>query len=116
MKKLLYISLAAVAMSLTACYGSNDNDSTQDEGVDTIEAPADEVAEIDSTQPQEVTGIVVDGARRSIDVKVGDETLNFELESGDEVYYEIGDTVTVRYYMTRNSGDSVVEVIDHQSR
>lgn len=116
MKKLLYTAIAATiamtaTLSTTSCVDSGNNNS------DTI-APdstvTESLPEVDSTAMQEVTGIVADAAQRSIDLQVGDTTLNFVLdESLDNVSCEIGDSLTIRYYMTRQNGDSVVQVINH---
>lgn len=105
MKKLIYITAALVALSFSACTGSADgtNDNVDTLAMDSI------VNTVDSSALQEVRGVIVDGARRSIDLKVGEDTMNFELESSSDVEWEIGDSLTVRYYMTQQ-GDSVVEI------
>lgn len=108
MKRLIYIATAAVAISIASC---TDGTSTADGNM--VDSAATQET-VDSTALQEVTGVVVDGARRSIDLQVGDSTINFELDSSEDISWEIGDTLTVRYYMTRENGDSVVEVLDHQ--
>lgn len=99
--------MATAAMGFTACKGGNGDNNNA--GVDSTA-----IATVDSTIVQEVTGVVVDGARRNIDLQVDDDTLNFELPSDIDASWQIGDTLTLRYYLTRENGDSVVEVIDHQ--
>lgn len=105
MKHLIYIALTLFTVAFFSCTDSangtgDDNDSTL---VDSLEQL------VDSSALQEVRGVIVDGARRSIDLKVGEDTMNFELESSSDVEWEIGDSLTVRYYMTQQ-GDSVVEI------
>ena len=105
MKKLIYIATAFAALQFAACTPDGNNDNSADT------TPADTIDNtIDSTAMQEVRGIIVDGARRNIDLQVGEDTMNFELESSSDVEWEIGDSLTVRYYMTREHGDSVVEI------
>lgn len=106
MKRLVYISLALMSVAFMACEGTS---TAGGEENDTIEVDSTENI-IDSTAMQEVRGVVVDGARRSIDLQVGEDTMNFELESSSDVSWEIGDSLTVRYYMTQQ-GDSVVEIV-----
>lgn len=107
MKRLIYIATALAMLQFAACTGSadgNDNDADTT-AVDSTICPLP-----DSSAMQEVRGVIVDGARRNIDLQVGEDTMNFELESSNEVEWEIGDSLTVRYYMTREHGDSVVEI------
>lgn len=117
MKKLLYVAIAATTvmtttLSTSSCTGG-ENDNANDTIVvdDTTNAGT---TTIDSTAMQEATGVVVEAAHRSIDLKVGDKTLNFVFDESneDEVSCEIGDSLTIRYYM-RPDGDSVVQVINH---
>ncbi len=96
------------AMSIASC--TTDGGNKTDSGNDSI--PAEQPETVDSSKVQEVTGEVVDGARRLIDLAVDGDTLNFELESSEDVSWEIGDKLTIRYYM-RPDGDSVVSVINH---
>jgi len=108
MKRLVYIATAAVALSIASCTdGSSTNDNN---GCDSDSVT---IAEGD-TGAIEVTGVVIDGARRNIDLQVDNDTLNFELTSSEDVSWEIGDTLTIRYYKTAENGDSVVEVLDHE--
>lgn len=105
MKRIVYISIAALALSIASCANDNaDNAETQNDSIiDSL------MTEGDSDALHEVTGVVIDGARRNIDLQVGDDTLNFELESSEDVSWEIGDTLTIRYYK-RETGDSVVGI------
>lgn len=106
MRKLVFALGALFAMSLLSCIHGNDEntsgliDSTQ------VNITADSLS-------KEVTGIAVDGAMNSVYLKVGDDTVMFsypDIDSDHRASWDVGDTVTVRYYVTEN-GDSVTDVI-----
>ena len=101
MKKLIIAFGAMLALSFTACHtGSQDDGQTTDQPGDTIQQDT----------IQEVTGLAVDGAKNSIALLVGDDTLSYEypdLDADHRDAWVIGDSVTVRFYATER-GDSVV--------
>ena len=96
---------AMFAMSLISCTGENQSEQAGLEQTDTITL-------VD--EPQQVTGVAIDGAMNSVYLKVGDDTVEFsypDLDSDHRASWEIDDTLTVHYYVTEN-GDSVIEVIN----
>jgi hypothetical protein len=105
MKKLLLAFGALFAISFVSCTG----DSQQ---------KTQELDENDSTEVVDsallVSGIAVDGAMNSVYLKVGDDTVEFsypDLESDHRQSWEMGDSLTIRYYVTEG-GDSVTDVIN----
>lgn len=92
------------ALSMASCIddGKSDQQSTL---TDTVQ-----VQDVDSAL--HVTGIAIDGAMNSVYLKVGDDTIGFsypDLDSDHRASWDVGDTLTVRYYVTQN-GDSVTDV------
>ena len=105
MKYLVFAFWALFLVSFWSCTGENQQDSGQEEVVDTIQA-------VDSAI--EVTGVAVDGAMNSVYLKVGDDTIEFsypDLDSENRASWAINDTLTVRYYETEQ-GDSVTAIIN----
>ena len=105
MKHLVFAFWALFLVSFWSCTGENQQDSGQEEVVDTIQ-PVDSAIE--------VTGIAVDGAMNSVYLKVGDDTIEFsypDLDSENRASWAINDTLTVRYYVTEQ-GDSVTAIIN----
>jgi hypothetical protein len=106
MKKLVLAFGALFAMSLLSCSHGN-----QEQGNSLVDSTQVELAT--DSAGSEVTGIAVDGAMNSIYLKVGDDTVMFsypDIDSEHRASWDVGDTVTVRYYVTEN-GDSVTDVI-----
>ena len=106
MKKLVLAFGVLFAMSLFSCNHS-------DEGQNSNLVDSTQVEAMTDSLDQEVTGIAVDGAMNSVFLKVGDDTVVFsypDIDSDRRASWDVGDTVTVRYYVTEN-GDSVTDVI-----
>lgn len=100
MKKLIIAFGALFALSMMSCIGGS-----QDNGLPT-EQPTDSI----ESDTIEVSGLAIDGAKNSVALLVGTDTLIFDypdLDVDHRQSWVIGDSVTVRYYATE-SGDSVV--------
>jgi hypothetical protein len=101
MKKLIIAFGALLALfSMMSCIGgSQDNNQPTEQPTDSIESDT-----------IEVSGLAIDGAKNSVALLVGTDTLIFDypdLDADHRQGWVIGDSVTVRYYATE-SGDSVV--------
>ena len=108
MKKLVIALGALFAVSFISCNGDKQQVAVEIEETDTIEA-------VDSAIL--VSGIAVDGAMNSIYLMVGDDTIEFsypDLDSDHRQSWEMGDSVSIRYYVTEG-GDSVIDVINETS-
>ena len=106
MTKLVLAFGALFAMSLFSCNHGNEGQNSN--LVDSVQ-----VDSVTDSLGKEVTGIAVDGAMNSVYLKVGDDTVVFsypDIDSDRRASWDVGDTVTVRYYVTEN-GDSVTDVI-----
>ena len=95
-----------IIITLTACV--KDSKPSEDEQLE----PAN-IEQVNDTL-QEITGVAIGGAMNSVQLKVGDDTIEFsypDLDSEQRASWSINDTVIVRYYETTD-GDSVTEVIN----
>jgi hypothetical protein len=104
MKKLVLAFGALFALSFFSCTGEGQSEN-QEQETDTVE-----VADSAKT----LSGIAVDGAMNSIYLMVGSDTIEFDypdLDSDHRASWEMGDSVTIRYYVTED-GDSVTDVIN----
>ena len=104
MKKLVIAFGALFAISFFSCTGEGGTQVTEDN--DSIKVVADTALL--------VSGIAVDGAMNSVYLKVGDDTIEFDypdLDSDHRASWSMGDSVTIRYYVTQD-GDSVTDVIN----
>ena len=102
MKKLVIALSVVSAVSLCSCIGEGKTDPLIQQ---------EDTTKVDEPQPNEVLG----GAMNSVDLKVGDDTIEFaypDLDGDHRASWNEGDTLTVRYYVTEN-GDSVTDVINH---
>ena len=107
MKKLVIALSVISAMSLFSCIGESKTDQL---------IPQEDTTKVE-IKPEEVTGIVIDGAMNSVDIKVGDDTIWFsypDLDLDHRAPWDEGDSVTVRYYVTQD-GDSVVDIINRSN-
>ncbi len=111
MKRIVFMAIAATALFFTACNEGSNNDADND----SMDTDSVAVEQTDGDSIPEITGVIVDGARRNIDLQVNDDTLNFELPDAIVATWQIGDTVTVRY-TSGEMGDSVVDLINHQQQ
>ncbi len=105
MKKLVIAFGALFAISFFSCTGN-----VQQEGDDSMEKDSIENADTALL----VSGIAVDGAMNSVYLLVGEDTIEFDypdLDSDHRASWEMGDSVTIRYYVTQD-GDSVTDVIN----
>ncbi len=105
MKNLVLAFAALFALSFVSCMGEG-----QTEKQELIETDSVEVTD----SAMLVSGIAVDGAMNSVYLLVGDDTVEFsypDLESDHRASWEMGDSVTIRYYVTEG-GDSVTDVIN----
>ena len=105
MKRFATLLTASALLLLGACTGNSDKGGQTDSTAVTVDSTdvADDGVKV-------VRGEVVDGSRRNIYVQVGDSTYSFELDpSMEDVQYEIGESLTVRY-ITTSDGDSVIDV------
>ena len=106
MKKLVLLLAIFAALFVTSCVKE-----TQQPPQDNVLEETDTV-QVDSAVL--VTGIAIDGAMNSVFLKVGDDTVQFnypDLDSDHRQSWEMGDSVTIRYYVTEN-GDSITDVIN----
>ena len=104
MKNLVLAFGVLFALSFFSC--TNQADTTTPEDNDTTQVVEDTALL--------ASGIAVDGAMNSVYLLVGDDTVEFsypDLESDHRESWEVGDSLTVRYYVTEN-GDSVTDVIN----
>jgi hypothetical protein len=104
MKELVLAFGALFALTFFSCTGEGQSEN-QEQETDTVEV-------VDSAKV--VSGIAVDGAMNSIYLMVGNDTIEFDysdLESDHRSSWEMGDSVTIRYYVTED-GDSVTDVIN----
>jgi len=110
MKKTFVALCAVMSIAFVACKGDKQQADNNDANLEP--APIEEVAD---TAQQEVTGIAIDGAMNSVYLRTADgDTVAFsypELDMEHRGGWEIGDTVTVRYYKGANGEDSVMQVI-----
>ena len=107
MKNLLFAFGVLFSLSFFSC--TNQEETTTTEDNDTIENVVDTALL--------VSGIAVDGAMNSVYLLVGDDTIEFtypDLDSEHRQSWEMGDSITVRYYVTEN-GDSVTDVINESN-
>ncbi len=107
------LSLAvALTLSLSACteWGNTDHNAEQ---ADTL---TDE--QIDSTLQSEptITGVAIDGSRRNVFLQVDNDTLDFELAGTDNLTWEIGDTITLRFEKGPTGNDTIIHLIDVKSQ
>ena len=102
-KHLLLLPL--MALSLLACDRASD-----DSGTTTATVISDTVSEAFMTTPgssgRTVTGIAIDGAKRSIVLKQGTDTTVYDLPPRVDLEWEIGDTITLAI-VTTSRGDSI---------
>lgn len=95
-------------IALAAC----DNAGTTDNATEADSIATDTVKETVMSLPQSngrmVTGIAVDGAKRSVVLKQGADTVFYDLPPIDFAW-EIGDTLTLTIVTTSN-GDSITAV------
>jgi hypothetical protein len=106
MKKLVIALSVVSAVSLCSCIGEGKTDPLIQQ---------EDTTKVDEPQPNEVIGVAIGGAMNSVDLKVGDDTIEFaypDLDGDHRASWNEGDTLTVRYYVTEN-GDSVTDVINH---
>ena len=106
MKKLVFALAALFATMMISCVSDGQTDQQDGDLTDSIEQEM-----IDTVTT--VTGVAIDGAMNSIYLKVGDDTIGFsypDLDMDHRAPWDMGDTVTVRYYVTE-SGDSVTDII-----
>ena len=106
MKKLVLLLAIFAALFVTSCVKK-----TQLPPQDNVLEDTDTV-QVDSAVL--VSGIAIDGAMNSVFLKVGDDTVQFnypDLDSDHRQSWEMGDSVTIRYYVTEN-GDSITDVIN----
>jgi len=114
MRKLVFVFAALLVTSMFSCIdGGQDN---QQEDQQELQGDSTELAT--DTAAIEVTGVAIDGAMNSISLLVGDDTLYFsypDLDDDHRGYWDINDSVTVRYYVTEEGVDSVTDVINRTS-
>ncbi len=106
MKKLVLLLAIFAVLFVTSCVKE-----TQQPPQDNVLEETDTV-QVDSAVL--VSGIAIDGAMNSVFLKVGDDTVQFnypDLDSDHRQSWEMGDSVTIRYYVTEN-GDSITDVIN----
>jgi len=107
MKKSVFAISAILALSMSSCIGDSQPAKQEAEQPDkALEQKQDSIIE--------VAGIALDGAKNSVELLVGEDTLTFEypdLDVDHRQIWAIGDSVKVRYYVTE-SGDSITDVIN----
>lgn len=108
MKKLLWSSLLGGLLLTVACTEQATNESGNTDSV-----PSDTTA-IAADTARTITGVAIDGSRRSLYLKVQDDTLNFELPPDIEVSWDIGDTISIVVVPTPE-GDSIATVVNDQA-
>ena len=108
MKKLVLALSVISALSLCSCIGEGKIDSQDVVPEDST------LVDNDAQAQREVSGVAIDGAMNSVYLKVGDDTIGFSypnLDSDHRAAWDVGDSITVRYYVTQD-GDSVTDVIN----
>lgn len=101
---------ALLAVSMMSCVSESQSEK------ETTEQPS-ELLEQEQDSIKEVTGVAVDGAKNSVALLVGEDTVTFDypdLDVDHRQIWVIGDSVTVRYYVTE-SGDSITDVINESA-
>lgn len=106
---LLAIS-ALLALSMMSCVSESQPEKEK------TEQPS-ELMEQEQDSIKEVTGVAVDGAKNSVALLVGEDTVTFDypdLDIDHRQIWVIGDSVKIRYYVTEN-GDSITDVINESA-
>ena len=103
MKRFTFTIMSLAMLMLASCDGIFGGSGEQ---TDTTSQPVDSTA---INKEVTVTGIAVDGSRRNIFMQVDDDTLDFELPPETDFSWEIGDTITVKYFPTEY-GDSITYI------
>ena len=109
MKNLVLAFGVLFTLSFFSCTNQAEN-ATPDENDSTM-------AVQDADTAMLVSGVAVDGAMNSVYLLVGDDTIEFtypDLDSDHRASWEMGDSISVRYYVTEN-GDSVTDVINESN-
>ena len=109
MKNLVLAFGVLFALSFFSCTNQAEN-ATPNENDSTM-------AVQDADTAMLVSGVAVDGALNGVYLLVGDDTIEFtypDLDSDHRASWEMGDSISVRYYVTEN-GDSVTDVINESN-
>ena len=107
MKKSVFALSAILAFAMMSCVADSQPPTESD-------SQASELLEQEQDSIKEVTGLAVDGAKNSVALLVGEDTVIFDFPDLDVEHRQawvIGDSVKVRYYVTED-GDSITDVIN----
>ena len=107
MKKSVFAISAFLALAMTSCVGDSQPQAESD-------SQSSELLKQDQDSIKEVSGLAVDGAKNSVALLVGEDTVIFDypdLDVDHRQAWVIGDSVKVRYYVTQD-GDSITDVIN----